>query len=91
MPSQCQIIGELYGCMADRTLRRATAYLDPDCTIKLTRQSRPDPRGPSETYILTVGRPNYAEREFIAHCREAREPFPVKKFQMQNFPEKSRA
>ena len=30
---------------------------------------------------VPVGKPNYRERKFIALCKEAGEPFPVKKTQ----------
>ena len=36
--------------------------------------------------ILTIGKPNYLEREFIKKCVKAKEPFPVKKIQFQNWP-----
>lgn len=40
---------------------------------------------------LTRGKPNYAEREFIAVCKKAGEPFPVKNVQLKFFPEKRRS
>jgi hypothetical protein len=33
--------------------------------------------------ILTIGRPNYTEREFIKLCQKAKEPFPIKKIQIK--------
>jgi hypothetical protein len=33
--------------------------------------------------VLTIGKPNYAEREFIKLCKKAKEPFPVKKIQVK--------
>ena len=32
---------------------------------------------------LTIGRPNFIEREFIKACVKAGEPFPVKKLQLK--------
>ena len=32
---------------------------------------------------LTIGKPNYVEREFIKACKKAGEPFPVKKVQLK--------
>lgn len=33
--------------------------------------------------VLTHGRPNYKERQFIRRCKKAGEPFPVKKIQLR--------
>lgn len=38
--------------------------------------------------VLTLGGPNYLEREFIAKCKKAGEPFPVKKIQVRKLPVK---
>src|SRR3990167_4035054 len=32
---------------------------------------------------LTIGRPNYIEREFIKACQKAKEPFPIKRTQLK--------
>lgn len=72
----------------DSTIRKATAIVSPTHTLKITRQSPVDKRAKAETYILTVGRPNYAERQFIKDCRAANEPFPVKKVLVQRWPVK---
>lgn len=66
--------------------RRVTAYLSPTLTVKVTRQRRYSGRNRPETFIVTVGRPNWRERKFIAQCRKVREPFPVKKLQFDAWP-----
>lgn len=33
--------------------------------------------------VLTIGKPNYEQREFIGKCKKAGEPFPVKKVQLK--------
>jgi len=43
------------------------------------------------TVILTVGKPNYAEREFIAVCKKAGEKFPLKKVVLKFPPKTERA
>lgn len=35
---------------------------------------------------LTIGEPNYRERQFIAACKKAGEPLPVRKIQLRDFP-----
>lgn len=32
---------------------------------------------------LTIGKPNYIEREFIKSCQKSSEPFPIKKIQLK--------
>ena len=41
-------------------------------------------------FVLTMGKPNFAERAFIKKCKKAGETFPVKKIQLK-FPPKARA
>jgi hypothetical protein len=67
-------------------LYRATAYLSPTMVVKLTRTAKLDKRLRSINFMLTVGGPNYAEREFIAKCKVAGEPLPVRKVQFKFYP-----
>ena len=39
--------------------------------------------------ILTLGTPNYAERDFVKECKKAGQKFPLQKVQLQ-FPPKAR-
>jgi len=63
-------------------LKRATVYLDERTTMKCTRQRKYDKRSRSDTVILTIGKPNYREKEFIAKCRKAGKPLPVRGIQL---------
>lgn len=71
--------------LCDVTARRATKYVSGRCVVRASRRFRPrkDPR--IDEIVVTVGRPNYAEREFVADCRKAGEPFPVKKIQIRRY------
>lgn len=73
---------------SDIALRRAVYYMSPTFTVKATRQRRVDRRSRQETFLLTFGSPNYAERAFIKACKEAGEQFPVKKVQLKFWPKK---
>lgn len=53
----------------DITLRRATVYVKGG-TIKATRQRRVDRRSRQETFLLTFGSPNYAEREALKRAKK---------------------
>jgi len=68
------------GLVLDGGARRATKYLSEKLVVKATIHCRAR-RGAS--LVLTVGRPNYAERQFIKACKAAGESFPVKKPQIQ--------
>lgn len=61
--------------------RKAIKYVSPKQTIKVTRQHPRSGRG--DTVLVTIGRPNYAERQFIKSAVRAGEPFPVRKPQLK--------
>ena len=65
--------------------RRATQYLAHNYIVKATGQHKPNRRSRSQTIIVTVGDPNYAEREFVKRCKKTGEPFPVKKMQLRHW------
>lgn len=62
--------------------RRATKYFGPSAVVKATRHGKARKGERSTSIVVTVGKPNFAERKFIARCRKAGEPFPVKKLQI---------
>lgn len=69
--------------------RTATKYLGPAYVVRATRRVYGAKRRFSRTaveIILTMGRPNHAERRFIARCKKAGESF-LKKVQLK-FPPK---
>ena len=71
--------------------RRATKYLSPTMVVKATDMLPPHKRErSSRSVMLTVGKPNYNERRFLALCKKAGEPVPVKKVQIKWWPEKQR-
>lgn len=69
-------------------LKKATLYLDRDTVVKATRVLKFYGRSRSQSLMLTVGRPNYAERKFIKDCIRAKEPLPVRKIQLKRWPKK---
>jgi hypothetical protein len=90
-----EVPSKVYGQLAeillsDKTIRRATKYLSPKLVVKLTARTykyRNGKRGTKqdahEDFVLTVGKPNYAERQFVKKLVAAGEPFPVKKIQLK--------
>lgn len=69
-------------------VRQAVSVRNPNLTVKVTRQRKPDRRTRSETFIVTIGKPAYREREFIKLCQRAGERFPVSKVQLKFYPAK---
>lgn len=66
---------------------RVTKYVSPKETIRVTRRRYRGNKFASDVeLIVTIGRPNYREREFIKSLKKAGEPFPVKKLQIQYLP-----
>ena len=66
--------------------RRATKYLDDHTIVRATalgwyKNRAPRKNARTSGLVLTVGAPNYRERKFIRLCKDAGEPFPVKKIQ----------
>lgn len=89
MDLQSKIIGLLVAClMNDPQLVRATKYVSEKQTIKVTRRrykrgSYHRTKSDRGEFLVTAGRPNFAERLFIKRAKKAGEPFPVKKIQLK--------
>lgn len=63
--------------------KKATKYLSPKEVVKATFQGKRRKSDWNKTILITFGRPNYEERQFIKDCKKAGEPFPVKKIQFK--------
>ena len=68
---------------------KVTKYLSPTEIVKVTRRqfNGSFPKSKLE-FLITVGRPNSAERQFIKACKKAGEQFPIKKVQIKYLPKK---
>ena len=65
---------------------QATKYISPELVVRLTKNrfnKKPRPITENISCTLTIGKPNYLEREFIKLCQDAKEPFPIKKVQLK--------
>jgi len=76
--------------MANLNIRKATYFLSPDLTVKASRHNKVNRRSRIDSIVLTYGKPNYKEREFIKLCKKAGEKFPVKKIQLKFWPAKKK-
>lgn len=70
---------------------RATKYVSPTQVLKATRRrfngKLHNGRARRETLLLTLGQPNYRERQYIKLCKQAHEPFPIRKIQLTLLPQ----
>jgi len=79
------IFGNLVEIMLRANAKRATKFFSETQIVRATRKlfnGKIYRRGNIEIHI-TIGRPNYQEREFIKKCKKAGEVFPVKKIQVK--------
>lgn len=67
---------------------KATKFVSPKLVVRATRTKTSFGRGRNVEITLTIGKPNWAEREFIKLCKKAKEPFPVKRIQLKLIPKK---
>jgi hypothetical protein len=63
---------------------KATKYFSDKLIVRATRRTYGGKivKGNTEI-VLTIGKPNYEEREFIKKCKRTGDPFPVKKIQIK--------
>lgn len=69
-----------------RGVKSVSYFLSPRVVTRITRQRPANIRESSITFLITIGRPNYAAREFIKKANRAGEPFPIKKLQLKFYP-----
>jgi hypothetical protein len=87
--NKVDIINVVETLINDSNLRRAVKYISPKMIVRGTR-GKIFYKTDNIEITLTIGRPNYIEREFIKLCQKAKEPFPIKKIQLQNWPKKKK-
>jgi len=69
-------------------VRTATKFLRADYTVRATRQQKADRRHKRNTYLVTIGRPNYAERGIAKYLVEGEMEFPMRRVMTSPFPVK---
>lgn len=63
---------------------KATKFINEKLIVRAVRKTFDKKIQPGNIeVILTIGKPNYVERDFIEKCKKAGEPFPVKKIQIK--------
>jgi len=83
-----EIIELCQAVMGGENVIKATKYISPKLILRAVRKTYKayklgSRKGDNVEVHLTIGKPNYLEREFIKLCQKAHEPFPVKKVQLK--------
>lgn len=65
--------------LANPSIRRATVIVSPTETVVVSRRHKFDRRSTRNEFVVTVGKPNYENREFIKAAKRGGEPFPIKR------------
>ena len=76
---------EVVECILQGDIVKATKFVSPKEIVRATRTKTSFSRGQNIEMTLTIGKPNYAEREFIKDCQKAGEPFPVRNIQVKEY------
>ena len=81
------VCGALLGYPEAKT---ATKYLDEKTVVRATWRNKiyRNKNARRKEMVVTFGEPNYREKAFIKDCKEAGEPFPVRKIQFRFYPKK---
>lgn len=70
--------------------KTATKYLSDKLVVRATWRTPPSGRHTREEVVVTFGVPNYRERDFVAACKKAGDPLPVRKVQLRAYPIKKK-
>ena len=77
------IYNQLMAALADTGARKASKFISATEVVSISRRRyKRTGKFDAHTYILTIGRPNYAQRRLVAAFKRAGEPFPVRKIQL---------
>ena len=89
--NSCRVIASVFETLlSDRSHRSCVAYVAHNLVVRATRHGKPDPRISRLYIMVTLGRPNFAERKFIKLLKKSGEHFPVRKIQIKFFPKKKK-
>jgi len=72
-------IEDVINAAAVRDIKTATKYISEMITVKATKRCV---KKLKTEFVVTIGKPNFKEREFIKLAKKSGEPFPIKKIQL---------
>lgn len=72
----CAFTNAIEMLLRDPTKRTVTVFIPPKTTcrdrVRVTWVHKPRAKAKEQTFVVTFGRPNYAEREWLALCKKAK-------------------
>lgn len=83
---ECDYVAKVVDHVLRPNVRKATAYVLPTKVIKATRKlyaGKVDKHSRTIDLVVTIGKPNYEDREFIKDCQKVDEPFPIADIQLK--------
>lgn len=83
-----KVIGQVVNMLDGISAKTATKYLETNLIVRATRRHTFTRRDRHVEFVVTIGKPNVREQEFIKKCKKAGEPFPIKKIQLKFPPKK---
>ncbi len=86
--SMTKYAGQLVDIIVCSDVKQATKFLSPTMVIKATRHGKIHKGVKTVQMMVTIGAPNYADRQRVKLFKKAGEPFPVKKIQFKFPPAK---
>lgn len=82
-------VAQTVGMALQNKAHRATKYISPTFVVRATQRRLRGKLRKDVDLVVTAGRPNFIDRQFIKRANKAGEPFPVKKIQLK-FPPRRR-
>lgn len=85
MARTMKFVSQVVAVLIENDAYVATKYVTRSYVVRATRKlfkRKIDSRQNIEI-MLTIGRPNYQERDFVKSCTKSKEPFPVRKIQLR--------
>lgn len=71
---------------SDYRMKTVTWYRSPTSTVRISKKHKHKKNAYNPSYIVTVGKPNYASKLKVKTYIKAGEPFPVKKLEFKYYP-----
>jgi hypothetical protein len=88
-PIDIKSVSEVLQEVCDKDVHHAVKYISPTHIVRATR-ARTNGKGGNMEVTLTIGKPNYLERDFIKDCRKVGERFPIRDVVLKFHPVKKK-
>jgi hypothetical protein len=72
--------------LSETCVRKATVFQHPNLTVVAERRHKPRKNDCITEVLLTIGSPNFKNRQMVKDLLQAEEPFPVKRVFLEFWP-----